>query len=80
MTIEIDQGALKAVSSRTFAALDRIKREQGEVHANAAALYALHSAVAYLREAIGDVDVVEMLGELRETVLSSALNGLRALR
>lgn len=72
-TPAIEPTDMKETANLIWGALDRVAREQGEVTAASAAIKNIHGNVAYLREAIGDVNVIEMLGELREIVLGHAL-------
>lgn len=74
---DIEPQDMKETANLIWGALDRVAREQGEEVAAAAAIKNVHGNVAYLREALGDHAVIDMLGELRETVLTSALNNSR---
>jgi hypothetical protein len=77
---EIDPNDMRDTANLIWGCLDRVARDQGDAVAAAYAIKNLHGNIAYLREALGDVEVVELLGELRETVLARALNDLRKVR
>lgn len=65
------ESELKETNSRIAGALDRVSTEQGA--AIVAAAKNVHGNIAYLRDAIGDVEVIDMLGELREKIIQKAL-------
>lgn len=69
----IDPADMRETANLIWGVLDRIAREQGEDAASATAIKNLHGNVAYLREAIGDIEVIALLGELREVALANAL-------
>lgn len=71
--LHIEPSDMKETANLIWGALDRVAREQGDDVAAAAAIKNIHGNVAYLREALGDVTVIEILGELREVVLVKAL-------
>lgn len=75
--MDIDPTDLKAASKDIWAALDRVERDDGADVAASRAWIDVHANVAYLREKLGDVAVIELLGELRETVLHSTLQAAR---
>lgn len=75
--MNINTADMVETANLIWGCLDRMSREQGAEVANAAAVKNIHGNVAYLRETLGDVAVIEMLGELRETVLGAALRASR---
>lgn len=70
---KIEASDIVDTSNLIWGCLDRVAREQGEEAASAAAIKNIHGNVAYLRQEIGDLAVIELLGELREVILARAL-------
>lgn len=75
--MNIEPQDIQETANLIWGALDRMSREQGDEIAAAAAIKNVHGNVAYLREALGDIAVVELLGELREVVIGAAMKAAR---
>lgn len=77
MSVDVEPQDILETSRLIWGALDRVAREQGDDVAIAAAIKNLHGNVAYLRNAVGDHEVANLLGDLHENVLAHAFRRVR---
>lgn len=72
--LDIDAEDMRDTARLIWGSLDRVARDQSEDTATACAVKNIHGNTAYLCESIGDANVIEMLGELRESILARVLH------
>lgn len=78
--LDVSAEDMRDAAQLIWGCLDRVAHDQSEETAAAAAIKNVHGNVAYLRAALGDLGVLDMLGELREVILHQAMDLSRAPR